>query len=59
MSSRKQSNIEKTLLIGLGIGLLIGFISKRIAYGLFLGIGLAFLISYLMKPKENENNDKS
>ncbi len=52
----KQAGIEKTLLIGLGIGLLIGFISKRVAYGLFLGIGIAFLISYLMKPKEENKN---
>lgn len=55
MSSQKQTSIEKTLLIGLGIGLLIGFLSKRIAYGLLLGIGLTFLISYFMKPKEEEN----
>lgn len=59
MSSQKQSSIEKTLLIGLGIGLLIGFISKRVAYGLFLGIGLAFLISYIMKPKEDGNKNQS
>jgi L-cystine uptake protein TcyP (sodium:dicarboxylate symporter family) len=54
MNSRKQTSIEKTLLIGLGIGLLIGFLSKRIAYGLLLGIGLTFLISYLMKPKQED-----
>jgi L-cystine uptake protein TcyP (sodium:dicarboxylate symporter family) len=56
MSNQKQSSIEKTLLIGLGLGLLIGFLSKRIAYGLLLGIGLTFLISYLMKPKEENRN---
>jgi hypothetical protein len=50
--NKKQTSIEKTLLIGLGIGLLIGFLSKRIAYGLLLGIGLTSLISYFMKPKE-------
>ncbi len=56
MSNKKQTSIEKTLLYGLGIGLLIGFISKRIAYGLLLGIGLTFLISYMMKPKEENDN---
>jgi hypothetical protein len=53
MNRQKQSSIERTLLIGLGLGLLIGFISKRIAYGLLLGIGLSLLIAYLMKPKDN------
>jgi L-cystine uptake protein TcyP (sodium:dicarboxylate symporter family) len=52
--NRKQTSIEKTLLIGLGLGLLIGFLSKRIAYGLLLGIGLTFLISYVMKPKADD-----
>jgi hypothetical protein len=56
MSSKKQTSIEKTLLIGLGLGLLIGFLSKRIAYGLLLGIGLTFLISYFMKPKPNDRS---
>lgn len=55
MSDKKQASIEKTLLIGLGIGLLIGFISKRIAYGLILGIGLTFLITYIMKPKQDDD----
>ncbi|MBY0479156.1 MAG: hypothetical protein K2Q24_16020 [Chitinophagaceae bacterium] len=54
MSNKKQSSIEKTLLYGLGIGLLIGFISKRIAYGLLLGIGLTFFIAYMMKPKQDD-----
>lgn len=52
--NRKQTSIEKTLLIGLGLGLLIGFLSKRIAYGLLLGIGLTFLISYVMKQKADD-----
>lgn len=56
MSRQKQSTIEKTLLIGLGLGLLIGFLSKRIAYGLLLGIGLTFLISYVMKPKADDQH---
>jgi hypothetical protein len=55
MSNRKQATIERTLLIGLGLGLLIGFLSKRIAYGLMLGIGLTWLISYMMKPKEEDD----
>lgn len=53
--NKQQSSIEKTLLIGLGIGLLIGFISKRVAYGLLLGIGLTFLVSYLLKPKDEKS----
>jgi hypothetical protein len=57
MSNKKQSSIEKTLLIGLGLGLLIGFLSRRLAYGLLLGIGLTFLISYFMKPKEENKNE--
>jgi hypothetical protein len=51
---KKQSSIERTLLIGLGLGLLIGFLSRRIAYGLLLGIGITFLISYFMKPKTDD-----
>jgi len=54
--NKKQSSIEKTLLIGLGNCLLIGFLSKRLAYGLLLGIGLTFLISYFMRPKEENKN---
>jgi hypothetical protein len=53
-NQKKQSSIERTLLIGLGIGLLIGFISKRIAYGLLLGIGLSLFIAYMMKPKQDD-----
>ncbi len=56
MRNQKQVNIERTLLIGLAIGLLIGFFSKRIAYGLLLGIAVAFLISYLMKPKTEDQS---
>jgi hypothetical protein len=52
--SKKQATIERTLIIGLGIGLLIGFISKRIAYGLLLGIGLSLLIMYMMRPNREE-----
>ena len=52
--NKKQSSIERTLLIGLGLGLLIGFLSRRIAYGLLLGIGITFLISYFMKPKTDD-----
>jgi hypothetical protein len=40
----------------LGISLLIGFISKRIAYGLLLGLGGTFFISYLMKSKEENKS---
>ena len=54
MSNKKQSSIEKTLLIGLGIGLLIGFISKRIAYGLLLGIGLSLFMMYMLRPGNEE-----
>ena len=56
MSEQKQSSIERTLLIGLGIGLLIGFISRRIAYGLLLGIGLSLLIAYVMKPRSQDHD---
>lgn len=56
MSEKKQASIERTLLIGLGIGLLIGFISKRIAYGLLLGIGLSILIGYMFRPSKNERD---
>jgi hypothetical protein len=52
MSLQKRSSIERTLLIGLGLGLLIGFVSKKIAYGLLLGIVLSLVIAYMMKPKE-------
>ncbi|MBS4064014.1 MAG: hypothetical protein KGZ74_05615 [Chitinophagaceae bacterium] len=52
--NKKQTSIERTLLIGLGLGLLIGFLSRRIAYGLLLGIGITFLISYFMKPKTDD-----
>ncbi len=55
-NQKKQSSIEKTLLIGLAIGLLIGFISKRIAYGLLLGVGLSLLIAYVMKPKQQDDD---
>ena len=56
MSGQKQSTIERTLLIGLGLGLVIGFISKRIAYGLLLGIGLSLLIAYVMRPGPQDND---
>ncbi|MBX9784031.1 MAG: hypothetical protein K2X48_12145 [Chitinophagaceae bacterium] len=56
MENKKQVSIERTLLIGLCIGLLIGFISKRVASGLLLGTGLTFIITYFMKPKEEDKN---
>ena len=55
MSNEKQTSVERTLLIGLGIGLVIGFVSKRIAYGLLLGIGLSLLIAYVMKPGKDDD----
>ncbi len=55
MSTKKQAGIERTLLVGLGLGLLIGFISKRIAYGLLLGIGIALFMMYYLRPRNNEN----
>jgi hypothetical protein len=54
MSKQKQAGIERTLLVGLGIGLLIGFISKRVAYGLLLGIGIALFMMYYLRPRDNE-----
>jgi hypothetical protein len=54
MSTKKQAGIERTLLVGLGIGLLIGFISKRIAYGLLLGIGIALFMMYYLRPRNDE-----
>jgi MFS superfamily sulfate permease-like transporter len=38
----------------LGIGLLIGFISKRVAYGLLLGIGIALFMMYYLRPRDEE-----
>jgi hypothetical protein len=55
MSAKKQAGIERTLLVGLGLGLLIGFISKRIAYGLLLGIGIALFMMYYLRPRNDEN----
>ena len=54
MSNQKQAGIERTLLVGLGIGLLIGFISKRVAYGLLLGIGIALFMTYYLRPRDDE-----
>jgi len=54
MSTKKQAGIERTLLVGLGLGLLIGFISKRIAYGFFLGIGIALFMMYYLRPRNDE-----
>ena len=54
MSAKKQAGIERTLLVGLGIGLLIGFISKRVAYGLLLGIGIAVSMMYYLRPRNDE-----
>ncbi len=54
MSNKRQASIERTLLIGLGIGLLIGFISKRVAYGLLLGIGIAVFMMFYLRPRNNE-----
>ncbi|HLP39410.1 hypothetical protein WG954_18470 [Lacibacter sp. H375] len=54
MSTKKQAGIERTLLVGLGLGLLIGFISKRIAYGLLLGIGIALFMMYYLRPRNDE-----
>jgi hypothetical protein len=51
MQKKKQPTIERTLLIGATIGLLIGMISKRVAGGILTGIGLSFLIAYLLKDK--------
>ncbi|MEJ8819781.1 hypothetical protein [Lacibacter sp. H407] len=54
MSNKRQASIERTLLIGLGIGLLIGFISKRVAYGLLLGIGIAVFMMWYLRPRNEE-----
>ena len=54
MNKQKQAGIERTLLVGLGIGLLIGFISKRVAYGLLLGIGIALFMMYYLRPRDEE-----
>ena len=54
MSNKKQVSIERTLLIGLGIGLLIGFISKRVANGLLLGIGIAVCMIFYLRPRNEE-----
>lgn len=54
MRKQKQAGIERTLLVGLGIGLLIGFISKRVAYGLLLGIGIALFMMYYLRPRDEE-----
>lgn len=48
--NRKQASLERTLLIGLGIGLLVGFVSKRIAAGLLLGLAVAVILRFLF-PK--------
>jgi hypothetical protein len=53
---QERASTERTLLTGLGLGLLIGFISKRIAYGLLLGIGISYLIAYFTKPRQDERN---
>jgi len=52
---KNQATIERTLLIGVVIGLLIGFISRRVTYGLLLGIGLSWLIYYMNKPTDKES----
>lgn len=52
IKNRKQATLEHTLLAGLGIGLLIGFLSKRIAMGLLLGLAVALLLRYVF-PKHN------
>lgn len=54
MSNKRQASIERTLLIGLGIGLVIGFISKRVAYGLLLGIGIAVFMMWYLRPRNEE-----
>lgn len=54
MSNKRQASIERTLLIGLGIGLLIGFISKRVAYGLLLGLGIAVFMMWYLRPSNEE-----
>lgn len=45
-ANRKQATLERTLLLGVGIGLLIGFLSKRIAAGLLLGLLVAVILRY-------------
>lgn len=52
--NRKQASLERTLLIGLGIGLLIGFASKRIAIGLLLGLGVAVLLRFLFPKRSSK-----
>jgi hypothetical protein len=54
MERKRQATIERTLLIGVVLGLLIGFFSKRIAYGLLLGIGLSILLAYLFRTPEKK-----
>jgi hypothetical protein len=52
MERKRQTTIERTLLAGVVLGLLAGFLSKRIAYGLLLGIGVSFLLAYLFRTPE-------
>jgi hypothetical protein len=57
MQNKKQATIERTLLIGAVVGLLIGIISKRLATGLLTGIGLSILIGYLFRQSNNKQRD--
>jgi len=57
MSQQRNPTIERTLLIGVTLGLLIGLISKRVGAGLLVGIGLSIFIAlYLRGP--NKRNEK-
>jgi ABC-type uncharacterized transport system permease subunit len=55
MQKRKQATIERTLLIGAAVGLLIGILSKRLATGLLMGIGISVLIGLLLR-QSNQND---
>jgi len=57
MQNKKQTTIERTLLIGAVVGLLIGVLSKRLATGLLTGIGLSILIGYLFRQSNDKQRD--
>jgi ABC-type uncharacterized transport system permease subunit len=57
MQNKKQTTIERTLLIGAVVGLLIGVLSKRLATGLLTGIGLSILIGYLFRQSNEKQRD--
>lgn len=45
---------EKGLIAGIMVGLLVGLLMKKLAFGLLLGIGVAYLI---YRSNKNEDDD--